>query len=145
MTTLSDEIRRLKAEMTDGPWHGSGDVDARFIVGIGDLLLIRRNSGNDNRYVALTCFDAMGESWPVRTSLAERTANAAVIALADKLPDLVLLLQQCADEARNWVEEAYKYTKHYDSEHSRYERDIEPVNAADALLAEIAARLKVTI
>lgn len=50
-------------------------------------------------------------------------------------------LTDCATELGEWVEQHYAPTKDYPSEMRRYERDIEPVNTATALCAEIRAAL----
>lgn len=81
------------ATHTAGPWEvSSGEINARYIRGIGDVVLIRRNGENDNRYVAFASIDAMGDEWPhpVKTTREEQRANARLIASA---PDLLAALK----------------------------------------------------
>lgn len=87
MSTLSDPT---DAGHTRGPWYVSGSINARYIVGIGDVYLIRRNETDDNRYVAFTLLDAMEFGSPVKTTAREQEANARLIAAA---PDLLEALQ----------------------------------------------------
>lgn len=74
---------------TPGPWITSGEINARYLRGIGDVILVRRNSQNDDRYLAMVSLDAMGDGYTVSTSIAEREANARLIAAAPDLYDAI--------------------------------------------------------
>jgi hypothetical protein len=44
-------------------------------------------------------------------------------------------LRECSDELAEWVQEHYRVTLHYPSERRRFDRDMEPVLKARAILA----------
>jgi indole-3-glycerol phosphate synthase len=69
----------------------SGVVDARYLNGIGDVVLVRRHVDGDNRYVAMATLDAMSDG-KIATSKDEREANARLISAA---PDMLAALTKC--------------------------------------------------
>lgn len=84
----------MSEKYTPGPWHVSGQIDARYLNGIGEVTLVRRQDDHDNRYIAMCSLDAMGpdRSVQVVTTPAEREANARLIAEA---PAMAEALGEC--------------------------------------------------
>lgn len=70
----------------------------------------------------------------VKTVEAKESENAT---LSAKLAVCVEALRECAEDLGQYVESHYEKTKDYPSELRRYERDIEPVKKARAVLADL--------
>jgi hypothetical protein len=55
--------------------------------------------------------------------------------MTEQVPAEVLdALKECADELAEWVQERYRVTLHHPSEKRRFDRDMEPVMRARAVL-----------
>jgi hypothetical protein len=102
MTVSLPSLTEDRKAHTPGPWRVvTGEVSARYLVGIGDVVLIRRETVEDNRYVAMASLDAMGHDTGIRTSARERAANACLIAAAPELFAAVqFVLDHIADPER---------------------------------------------
>lgn len=81
---------------TPGPWIVSGEINARYLQGIGSVILVRRAQKDDDRYIAMASLDAMGpeRSVQVQTTSDERKANATLISAS---PDLYAALEHAAN------------------------------------------------
>jgi hypothetical protein len=60
--------------------------------------------------------------------------------MTDLLTRLADVLRECADELEAALKAHYEHTMHYPRELQRYERDMEPVRRARALLEELDAK-----
>ena len=144
MTALANKMRALQARMTKGPWTpGRFDMISETMDG----KMFKNIYAKDDRGGV-----HMGESLPLIVARAEREfdsvsldevfANTAALSLADELPALVIALEECADEAAEWINNHYTAeVRKYPSEQRRYDRDIAPVNNARAILKRISERL----
>ena len=118
--TLDDKLARLESLMIPD-WVSTIWPDGSFHIGGRDQFLIAQRG-------------------PTGSYLNGR-ANAELITNADLIPKLARALRDCADGLANAVENEYAATRHYPVMEMKFQRDMEPVNRARALLAELDGRL----